>query len=89
MKATKVWICPVAWNGSDLIFNQVLFPIFKEHHEQVEEQAEKAKVSIRRRKRGGLSITTKKYSEVNDIKCHDLVQYTSLFSKCAQTVTNG
>ena len=28
-------------------FFQVLFPIFKEHHEQIEEQAEKAKVSIK------------------------------------------
>ena len=26
---------------------QVLFPIFKEHHEQIEEQAEKAKLSIK------------------------------------------
>merc|ERR1712025_470811 len=43
-----VWcMAPVAWNGSDIIFNQVLFPIFKEHHEQIEEQAEKAKVSIK------------------------------------------
>ena len=25
----------------------MLFPIFKEHHEQIEEQAEKAKVSIK------------------------------------------
>merc|ERR1711970_1278150 len=43
-----VWcMAPVSWNGSDIIFNQVLFPIFKEHHEQIEEQAEKAKVSIK------------------------------------------
>ena len=26
---------------------QVLFPIFKEHHEQIEEQAEKAKLTIK------------------------------------------
>merc|ERR1711892_705642 len=43
-----VWcMAPVEWNGSDIIFNQVLFPIFKEHHEQIEEQAEKAKLSIK------------------------------------------
>merc|ERR1711874_366490 len=40
-------MAPVEWNGSDIIFNKVLFPIFKEHHEQIEEQAEKAKVSIK------------------------------------------
>merc|ERR1712042_236127 len=43
-----VWcMAPVTWNGSDIIFNQVLFPIFKEHHEHIEEQAEKAKLSIK------------------------------------------
>merc|ERR1712215_482832 len=43
-----VWcMVPVEWNGSDIIFNQALFPIFKEHHEQIEEQAEKAKLSIK------------------------------------------
>jgi len=43
-----VWcMAPVAWNGSDIIFNQVLFPLFKEHHEQIEEQAEIAKVTIK------------------------------------------
>jgi len=43
-----IWcMAPIEWNGSDLIFNHVLFPIFKEHHEQIEEQAEKAKLSIK------------------------------------------
>merc|ERR1712088_763620 len=38
---------PAKWNGSDLLFNQVLFPLFKEHHKEIEEQAEKAKQSIK------------------------------------------
>merc|ERR1712154_698554 len=43
-----VWcMAPVKWNGSDLLFNQVLFPLFKEHHKEIEEQAEKAKQSIK------------------------------------------
>merc|ERR1712154_646974 len=43
-----VWcMAPAKWNGSDLLFNQVLFPLFKEHHKEIEEQAEKAKQSIK------------------------------------------
>jgi len=43
-----VWcMLPVSWNGSDILFNQVLFPLFKEHHQEIEEQAEKAKQSLK------------------------------------------
>merc|ERR1711913_121315 len=43
-----VWcMAPVSWNGSDLLFNQVLFPLFKEHHKEIEEQAEEAQQSIK------------------------------------------
>merc|ERR1712020_452359 len=43
-----VWcMLPVSWNGSDLLFNQVLFPLFKQHHQEIEEQAEKAKQSLK------------------------------------------
>jgi len=43
-----VWcMLPVSWNGSDLLFNQVLFPLFKQHHKEIEEQAEKAKQSLK------------------------------------------
>merc|ERR1711994_569181 len=32
-----VWcMIPAKWNGSDLLFNQVLFPLFKEHHKEIE-----------------------------------------------------
>ena len=64
-------MAPVAWNGSDFIFNnvsrykflgliqqeikhnnvnmlifQILFPLFKEHHEEIEEQAEAVKMTV-------------------------------------------
>jgi len=43
-----VWcMLPVSWNGSDLLFNQVLFPLFKEHHKEIEDQAAKAKQSLK------------------------------------------
>merc|ERR1712165_385973 len=43
-----VWcMIPAKWNGSDLLFNQVLFPLFKEHHKEIEDQAEKAKQSLK------------------------------------------
>jgi len=43
-----VWcMLPVSWNGSDLLFNQVLFPLFKQHHQEIEDQAEKAKQSLK------------------------------------------
>merc|ERR1711868_266672 len=43
-----VWcMLPVQWNGADLLFNQVLFPLFEEHHKDIEDQAEKAKQSFK------------------------------------------
>merc|ERR1712061_710359 len=55
-----VWcMLPVSWNGSDLLFNQVLFPLFKEHHKEIEDQAEKAKQSLKD-KFGDLLRVTKK-----------------------------
>merc|ERR1711892_949464 len=39
-------MAPVEWNGSDIIFNNLLFPMFKEHHEQIEEKAETAKLTV-------------------------------------------
>merc|ERR1712018_778733 len=45
-----VWcMLPVSWNGSDILFNQVLFPLFKEHHKEIEDQAEKAKQSLKKK----------------------------------------
>jgi len=45
-----IWcMAPVEQNGSDLIFNQIIFPVFKEHHDQIEEHAEIAKNSIKDR----------------------------------------
>merc|ERR1711936_482973 len=38
-------MAPVQWNGSDLIFNKILLPIFKKHHVQIEEQAEIVKLN--------------------------------------------
>merc|ERR1712061_341135 len=32
-------MAPVDWNGSDVIFNNILFPLFKQHHKEIEEQA--------------------------------------------------
>merc|ERR1712113_927272 len=32
-------MAPVEWNGSDVIFNNILFPLFKQHHKEIEEQA--------------------------------------------------
>merc|ERR1712032_405496 len=43
-----VWcMLPVSWNGSDLLSNQVLFPLFKTLHKEIEDQAEKAKQSLK------------------------------------------
>merc|ERR1719192_2151418 len=39
-------MAPIEWNGSDVIFNNIPFPLFKEHHEQIEEQAEKTKLTV-------------------------------------------
>merc|ERR1739842_283112 len=41
LKCTFLAWCmaPVEWNGSDVIFNNILFPLFKQHHKEIEEQA--------------------------------------------------
>ena len=44
---------------------QVLFPLFKEHHKEIEEQAEKAKQSIKD-KLGNLFKTEKKENGKNE-----------------------
>merc|ERR1712018_212412 len=61
-----VWcMLPVSWNGSDILFNQVLFPLFKEHHKEIEDQAEKAKQSLKD-KFGDLFKNEKKENNKNE-----------------------
>merc|ERR1712072_97382 len=49
-------MAPVEWNGSDVIFNNILFPLFKQHHKEIEQQAANAQESIMEK----LGICTKK-----------------------------
>merc|ERR1712045_271645 len=39
-------MAPVEWNGSDVIFNNILFPLFKQHHKEIEEQAAMAQKTL-------------------------------------------
>merc|ERR1712113_72262 len=39
-------MAPVEWNGSDVIFNNILFPLFQQHHKEIEDQAEMAKKTV-------------------------------------------
>merc|ERR1711971_1338739 len=39
-------MAPVHWNGSDVIFNNILFPLFQEHHQNIEVNAEIAKITV-------------------------------------------
>jgi len=39
-------MAPVEWNGSDFIFNNILFPLFKQHHKEIEEQAAMAQKTV-------------------------------------------
>merc|ERR1712071_253947 len=63
-------MAPVEWNGSDIIFNNILFPIFKEHHEQIEEQAEIAKLNVMQKL--GLCFKKEKGEKVEKIEKSDL-----------------
>merc|ERR1712062_509494 len=49
-------MAPVEWNGSDVIFNNILFPLFKQHHKEIEEQAVMAQKTFMEK----LGICTKK-----------------------------
>merc|ERR1711997_663378 len=49
-------MAPVEWNGSDVIFNNILFPLFKQHHKEIEEQAAMAQKTFMEK----LGICTKK-----------------------------
>merc|ERR1712183_358609 len=66
-----VWcMIPVEWNGSDIIFNNMLFPIFKEHHEQIEEQAENAKLTVMQKM--GLCFKKEKHDKGEKIEKSEL-----------------
>merc|ERR1712198_499413 len=40
------WGCSPWWNGSDFIFSNILFPLFKQHHKEIEEQAAMAQKTV-------------------------------------------
>merc|ERR1712088_518126 len=39
-------MAPVEWNGSDVIFNNILLPLFQQHHKDIEDRAEMAKKTV-------------------------------------------
>eukprot|EP00091_Calanus_sinicus_P024005 TRINITY_DN8391_c0_g1_i2.p1 TRINITY_DN8391_c0_g1~~TRINITY_DN8391_c0_g1_i2.p1 ORF type:complete len:182 (-),score=62.13 TRINITY_DN8391_c0_g1_i2:56-565(-) len=63
-------MAPIEFNGSDVIFNNILFPIFKEHHEQIEEQAENTKMTVMQKL--GLCIKKEKDDKGEKIEKSDL-----------------
>merc|ERR1711892_1460616 len=63
-------MAPIELNGSDVIFNNILFPIFKQHHEQIEEQAEKTKLTVMQKL--GLCIKKEKDDKGEKIEKSDL-----------------
>merc|ERR1712038_1357587 len=55
-------MAPVDWNGSDVIFNNILFPLFQQHHKEIEDQAEMAKKTVMEK----LGICSKSKADKSD-----------------------
>merc|ERR1712106_1102300 len=63
-------MAPIELNGSDVIFNNILFPIFKQHHEEIEVQAEAVKLNVFQKL--GMQLKKEKEDKVEKVNKSDL-----------------